>query len=250
VEGFALIKIGCRNSSSNGMQNISIDGNGVAVIDAHGKGSMFYIDTNSGLSITGVTLQNGNVQSSPSGNVGGAIMSYYGNLELVRCILKKNTAQLGGALWLNGGTATFDSCTFDENGGVIVGGAIWAANGIMTVRACTFSFNAAASVAGGAIWVDPQQSVTIRSCAFNGNAGGQGGGGAVVGTKSSSVTIISSTFKGGDSGERIDSVYNDGGATLTFACPENSTGKPVIETTEKEFLVGELPPAKKMVNCT
>jgi hypothetical protein len=248
VEGFTTITIGDNNSSSPYTQNISIDGNGVAVIDAHGKDKIFDISDGSSLSITGVTLQNGKPRVSQG--VGGAITSFNGNLELVGCILKKNAGYLGGALWLSSSKCTIDSCTFEENLGTILGGAIWAANGVMTVVACTFDFNAVATLAGGAIWVDPQQSVTIFSSAFNGNAGGQSGGGAVVVVNTGSVTIISSTFKGGDGDERIDSVLNNGQGTVTFACPPNSTGKPVSESAEKEFLVGELPPAKEIANCT
>ena len=64
------------------------------------------------------------------------------------------------------------------------------------------------------------------------------------------ATITSCTFEGG-AGSNTDSVDNNGGGKITFACPAGSTGTPVVITKPDEELdASQLPPAKQLVHCT
>jgi serine/threonine protein kinase len=67
--------------------HISIDGKGVAVIDAHGLDRMFSVHRGSTLSLTGATLQNGK-----DGLAGGAIW-VEGHLDATSCSFKNNAAE-------------------------------------------------------------------------------------------------------------------------------------------------------------
>ena len=77
------------------------------------------------------------------------------------------TNDIGGAIFVNGGSLTVNRVSFDENGAGS-GGAIGASNGAsLTVTDSSFSENMA--VYGGAIYVDTTGDVSISTSYFAGN---------------------------------------------------------------------------------
>jgi hypothetical protein len=127
--------------------DISIDGKGVATIDAHSNDRMFHVGEGSSLSITGVTLQNGR-RTGVMNNWGGAIYVHSGHLELDGCTFKNNSVPVQG-----GGD----------------GGAVFIAVGSAAITDCTFDGNTASG--GGAVFTIASASATIISSKFMGGAG-------------------------------------------------------------------------------
>ena len=144
---------------------------------------------------------------------GGAVWAGKGStLALTNCAVTGNKANAGGAFWLEGATASFETCTLSGNastatnnsGGLIYaaavggvtsavdllncqvdnnatrgnGGAVFLKSDGTTGRArnCTFSGNSATGGNGGA-WANGNQSASFANCTFVGNAASGSGGG-------------------------------------------------------------------------
>jgi predicted outer membrane repeat protein len=256
-------------ASSRSTQNISIDGNEQAVIDANCEDQIFVVHTGSSLSIARVTMQNGCVEGS-----GGAV-AVLGFANFTSCRFLHNTANpgshgAGGAVALVGGAATITSCTFERNTAPSgFGGAIFSALNEYTLvlkgytlelKGCTFKNNSATGDGwgGGAVAVS-EGSATITSCTFEANTASDSyeGGGAICvqGVESGgwSTTITSCVFKGG-TGSHVDSVSYQGSVpsygTVTFVCPSMSVGTPVALGKGAQLNATQLPPAKEVVHCT
>jgi hypothetical protein len=220
---FTTTETGFTSIAINENVTVSIFSLGNAVIDAHGKSTMFVV-TKGALLITGVTLQHG------------------------------HTTNGGGAISINGGHATLTNCTFNGNTatGYHVGGAIAINGGNATLTNCMFITNTAED--GGAISIFGGGNATLTNCTFNGNtATGTLGGGAIWAQAGAEVLIISSSFKGG-AGSHADSVYNyklsgNPDASMTFACPSTSTGAPYTLPAGQQLEASQLPPATELVHC-
>jgi hypothetical protein len=96
------------------------------------------------------------------------------------CVLRYGFSKYaGGAMYLNGNSATIKNCTFTYNFGGFEGGAISAAGGALDVSDSIFSHNTAESGgAGAAIGISGDASgtsvacvVTVRRCSFFANDG-------------------------------------------------------------------------------
>lgn len=114
---------------------------------------------------------------------GGAIFSFSGGVQILRCRFIGNVSQEGGAI-MSFGSMTIRDCVFNKNsvqsydyGGTSLGG--WGgAVGLVqivstpvnsTVTGCTFTRNFA-SDSGGGFWSAGPVNVTLRSCIFRDNA--------------------------------------------------------------------------------
>jgi predicted outer membrane repeat protein len=186
---FTTPETGFKNITINENVTVSIFSFGIPVIDAHGKGRMFVV-TKGALLIEGVTLQHGSI------SVGGAILINGGSATLANCMFNGNTAtgNGGGAIHINGGNATLTDCTFNGNtatgngGGAIdiVGGAH------ATFTECTFNGNTAGY--GGAIRIN-EGNATLANCMFINNTASYGGGGAIS-IQDGNATLTDCTFNG------------------------------------------------------
>jgi predicted outer membrane repeat protein len=180
AEGFECIEI------QEG-QNVSINGNGHAVVNAHGHDSIFIVNPGGVLSITGVTMQNGrstyivndwnecvetSKRLSRCCGLGGAVcVGKCAFASFTACVFRNNTAYSqsekagsGGALALYG-TCIITLCTFKNNtaynhyfdGGW--GGAVLAGYRT-TIAFCTFAYNGLPTgdyvLEGGAICMTPR----------------------------------------------------------------------------------------------
>ena len=120
-------------------KNIRIDGKG-HTIDAKNLGRIFEIDGGFAVTLTNVTLTNGNA------TVGGAIYNF-GNLDLVYVNFVNNTAKYGGAIMNYAYGLVLDDSTFTNNTAKI-GGAIYNSADCFVVGNSTFANNTATSNGG------------------------------------------------------------------------------------------------------
>jgi hypothetical protein len=138
----------------------------------------------------------------------------------------------GAAILQNGGLVTATNCTFRDNfvAGTLsgCGAAIAVFDGFLSLNNCVFVNNTATQSAiapvGGALYVQHGYSATITACTF---------------TPSASTSM-------GHNG-----IYRDtraAAATITFLCPEGTTGSPVVMSSQV-MSTSELPPTKAVVHC-
>ena len=176
-------------------KNIGIDGKG-HTIDAKNLGRIFKINLGVAVTLTNVTLTNGNA------TVGGAIYNF-DNLDLVHVNFVNNTAKYGGAIMNYGYGLVLDDSTFTNNTAKI-GGAIYNSDDCFVVGNSTFTNNTAKI--GGAIYnygigfVVGNSTFVNNSAADGAGAIMNGGRGFVVGNS----TFTNNTAKIGGA------IYNYG----------------------------------------
>lgn len=214
--------------------NVSVDASslpGGFTLSGGGICRIFSVSGSGGtVTLTGLTLRNGNgVGGSVSGS-GGAIYKSSGTLTLERCILHSHSTNVGGAITNNNGTLTLLRCTLAGNSANAQGGAIFnggtatlvqstlsgntAANeggairnvGTLTLTQCTLSGNSV-SGNGGAIYHTGGFSLSLTHCTLSGNAATNVGGGIV--NSLSSVTLTNSIVAKNTSFNGAD-IYNTG----------------------------------------
>ena len=171
------------------------------------------------LQTNGVLHQNTFVQN---GSGRGGAFTFTGQALLVtQSSFQQNQGPLfGGAVELDGGTATFADCDFFGNQSTSAGsgGALGQATGASTFSRCTFRENSA-SLRGGAIYC-AQGTLELNNCTLALNSLSPGGstvgrGGAIAsegGLQSlSSCTIASNRISGGSASSQGGGVYVVGG---------------------------------------
>ena len=198
-------------------QNITINGPGANVLAISGANAtrIFEIKAGSTVSISGLTLTNGFVNTAtPVFNeaMGGGILNN-GNLYLTACALTTNNVSytgrgLGGGLHnQNGSTAVIRSCTFDFNG--VQGSEAWGAgmssrSSNVTVINSTFSNNVMKPVPplnsgqGGGVFT-LSATVTLVNCTIAFNlpaAGGTTSGGGIARTNGGAVFVQNTLISG------------------------------------------------------
>ena len=192
-------------------KNIRIDGKG-HTIDAKNLGRIFEIDGGFAVTLTNVTLTNGNA------TVGGAIYNF-GNLDLVHVNFVNNTAKYGGAIMNYAYGLVLDDSTFVNNTAKI-GGAIYNSADCFVVGNSTFANNTATSNGGvifnyGIGFVVGNSTFVNNSAADGAGAILNGGRGFVVGN--STFANNTATSKGGaiiNNGKLVvdNSVFEDNAA--------------------------------------
>lgn len=135
--------------------------------------------------IKDLTMTGGyNIYLGNPGSYGGAISNTRGTLELINCILDKNSASFGGAIINRSGNLTLTRCTFSDNYSNSDGGAINNDLSTCIAQDCIFTGNKCGQ-SGGAIYSkhtsDHKGPAGIyTNCLFDGNKKtySSGGGGA------------------------------------------------------------------------
>ena len=161
-------------------KNIRIDGKG-HTIDAKNLGRIFKINNWCDVTLTNVTLTNGNA------TVGGAIYNF-GNLDLVHVNFVNNTAKYGGAIMNYAYGLVLDDSTFTNNTAKI-GGAIYNSEDCFVVGNSTFTNNTAKI--GGAIY-NYGIGFVIGNSTFVNNSAADGAGAIMNGGRG--FVIGNSTF--------------------------------------------------------
>ncbi len=217
-------------------QNITINAAAplhTVTIDGGGKVQLFYVGSGVALSLRGLTLANGNSDTS-----GGAILTY-GTVNITGCtfagngaafnggvmysvgtvnvrnsVFSHNTANVGGAIINNGGTLNVTGSTFAANSArTSSGGAIQNFDGTASVAGSTFSDNVA-SHGGGAL--SNGDTLNVTNSIFSGNSatGNDYAGGAIVNGTDSTLNVTGSTFSGNTAPISGGAIANSGLANL------------------------------------
>jgi hypothetical protein len=189
--------------SGPGADNLAIDGNA--------KSRVFYITSGKTVSVSGLTVTNGNPPGNPPDDSGGGIYNDHATLILDSCAISDNLASGGGGIY---------------NDGAQSGSAI------LILSNCTVSGNSI-DFSGGGIFNDGQQggsaSLTLSNSTLSGNSALFGGGILSIGFAGTAiVTLSESTFSDNSANQGGGGIYNIGknfaGATVNVANTIFETG--------------------------
>jgi CSLREA domain-containing protein/uncharacterized repeat protein (TIGR01451 family) len=197
-------------------------GSGSTIIDANGIDRAFAVQNGAGLTLSGMTLENGHPNSNSSGSQrGGAIWSD-GALTTSGDVMFTNNSSLnggneGGAIYTasdSGSSLSITGATFDHNQGGSYGGSIYLDQpGTAKITQSTFTNNIASDDDGGAIYVD-NGALNIDSSSFSGNDSEYGG--VIYDNGSSTMTLTNSRFTGNTAYDAAV-LYLDSSASTTYA---------------------------------
>ena len=178
-------------------KNIRIDGKG-HTIDAKNLGRIFEIDGGFAVTLTNVTLTNGNA------TVGGAIYNF-GNLDLVYVNFVNNTAKYGGAIMNYAYGLVLDDSTFTNNTAKI-GGAIYNSADCFVVGNSTFVNNTATS--NGGVIFNYGIGFVVGNSTFVNNSAADGAGAIMNGGRG--FVVGNSTFVNNTATSKGGAIYNYG----------------------------------------
>ena len=154
---------------------------------------------NSDVSISGMTLANGNGVGAVSSGFGGAIYAHGGtNLTLNRVIVRNNSATVYGAVYLLGGTHRINNSTINNNRAtncIAVGNV----NGTLNMANATISTNLdsdSGSGAGALCNIGATANIRNSTIAFNRIGSDPGAGIWSNGTLNIGNTIVSNNIAG------------------------------------------------------
>jgi CSLREA domain-containing protein len=170
------------------------------------------------VNISGLTISGGIVD-----NLGGGIYLNGGTLTLTNTVVTGNTSHLqGGGIFQLGGAVTLTNSTVSGNSGWYSGGGIDMNGGVLTLINSNVSSNFGGLIGGG---IDNQLgTVTLTTSTVSNNvttpAGGQGGG---IVSSGGTLNLTSSTVSGNNSGAG-GGIYNGSTATLTNSTVSGNQG--------------------------
>ena len=113
------------------------------------------------------------IVNSATNSFGGAIIAYKSEsimptVTLVNCTLTNNTAEYGGAIYVNGGILNIRKSKFDSNYAYNYGGAIAALySSVVTIEDTNFTNHFSVNDAGGAIYLLNSQLTSSNSHIYN-----------------------------------------------------------------------------------
>jgi hypothetical protein len=204
--------------SGPGADNLAIDGNA--------KSRVFYVSSGRTVTISDITITNGNPPGSPPDDYGGGIYNDHATLTLNNCTISGNLASVGGGIFNDGfqGNAmlTLNNCavtgnSIDFSGGGIFNDGQQGGSGTLEITNSTLSGNSA--LFGGGIannGFGGNGVVTLKESTLSGNSANQGGGGIYNVGKNfggGTVSIANTIFKTGAAGQNI---INDSGSVTSF----------------------------------
>ncbi len=181
------------------LTRLTIEGDGTSntIIDGSGRGPVITVMSLSLVTISAVTIENGNegsslpsgggitnhgtlnlVKSSVSKNIGGGIFNN-GTLVMTDSNVKHNSTLLNGGGVVNFGTMTVTGSTIAGNIAVGDGGGILHAYGTMTVRQSTIAHNRA-GYQGGGVYTQSDKPVMFLNSTVASNSSAVDGGGIFV----------------------------------------------------------------------
>ena len=166
------------------------------------------------VTISGMTISNGNTVGTPSSR-GGGIFNDGGTLTITDSTISGNTAQDAGAI-RNDGTLEVSDSTLSGNTSNSAAGAIQNV-GALEVSNSTFSGNSADGGNGGGIFnqctlediicIEGTGTATVTDSTFSGNSAGDRGG-AISNSSSGTLEVSDSTFSGNSAGREGGAISN------------------------------------------
>jgi hypothetical protein len=207
-----------------GPSNLAVDGNAASRV--------FHTGLNTTVSISGLTITNGNATGTYPANTGGGIYSENATLIMSNCTLSHNRTDVyGGGIYslsTSNGSASVEvvNCTLSSNGPVFAGGGICNradTNGRASVKVVnSLLTDNLGSGGGGGIFNDAEGGgrtcVQIVNSTVSGNVGGSAGN--AVDSQAGSggtatVEIVNSTFSG-NRGADSDIIIGGFGGSATL----------------------------------
>ena len=200
----------------DGGKKLTIHGNGAIIQRSNVAGTLkfriFYIQSGANVTISNLTIANGNI-TALGGSFGGGIYSDGESgsvtLTIANCTFSGNLADYGGALYNDGEsgissiTATLNvtNSTFTLNSSVNNGGALFndgfSGSAKLSISNCTFTQNSSRD--GGAVQHDAFMGIvtgSVINSTFTRNSASRNGGAIYIDGESGSATlnVSSSTF--------------------------------------------------------
>jgi hypothetical protein len=204
-------------------KSVTISGPGAANLAVNGNaaGRVFYVSSGKTVTISGITITNGNETSIDGDGIGGGIYNA-GTLTVTNSTISNNSASVtdnfnfdsfGGGIY-NAGTLTVTNSTISGNslsdGDFTLGGGIYN-NGTLTVTNSTLSDNSAIfDGLGGGIY--NTGTLTVTNSTISGNSASYGLGGGIY-NDNATLNIGDTILKTGASGANI---YNDSGPVTSL----------------------------------
>ncbi|HTW89011.1 MAG TPA: hypothetical protein VMD75_13495, partial [Candidatus Binataceae bacterium] len=188
-------------------------GVGSTIIDGGNDGHVFYVGPKTTLTLSGLTIQDGNTGEN---GVGGGLYSLSAAITIENCLITGNNADIGGGLYLNGGSLNLVGSTVSNNTAYTpysnitlvesyeLGGGMYFRGNKLTITNSTFTGNTA-NTGGGMMLVSG--TTTIHGSTISDNSANPivppGGGGVFIGAEGggifvgkSSLTMLNSTISG------------------------------------------------------
>ena len=210
------ITLGSGLTLSNAMVPTTITGPGASSLTVSGGGlssnfSVFTVNSGVTMSITGLTIANGWINS----NSGGGVFNS-GNLSLTNVTLSGNwTDGYGGGVF-NDGTATLTNDTLSGNSAAGESGGGVFNDGTATLTNDTLSGNSAPGGFGGGVYNFGDGTATLTNDTLSGNSAWWGGGVYNYNNVGmATVTLTNDTFSGNSADYGGGVCISTGTATLT-----------------------------------
>lgn len=228
-------------------KNLRISGPGAESLAISGNlaSRVFHITGAAAVSISGVTIRDGNASAipiSPDAGGGGIFIESGTTLTLAYSTLSGNSVLggSGGGIFNSGGTLTVTNSTLSSNSASYYGGGIFNSGGTLTLTYSTLSGNSSGSgggiandfgtltltnstlsgnstVYGGGIW-NQRSMLTVTNSTLSGNSSNSGGG--IWNNYSSTLTVRNSTLSGNSATAFGGGILNASGSTVKLT---NST---------------------------
>lgn len=195
--------------------NITINGPGANLLTVRRSNAagitafrIFRINPNQKVTISGLTVANGNAHGDPV-DAGGAIYNFRAYLTVDGCTFSGNVADMGGALCIDAGNRA--PAFLDLSNSTLTGNTARLGAGV-------FSGHISAPINSSPVAIS-----SIGNCTFSGNSASESGGGIKNGSFPDKVTVVNSTFTGNtaprgncieSSGAQLtlgNSIFNSGG---------------------------------------
>ena len=152
------------------------------VIEGTGNGPVFLFDSgeSSAAKVTGFTITGGNCENG--GAISVAPMTTQTSPTITYNVFEGNTAEFGGAIYLQESTSEITNNEFEDNTASSYGGAIYVSSANVLIADNYFKNNDAESF-GGALRIE-LASPSVRDNVFESNTAYWGGGAVSVGSDS------------------------------------------------------------------
>ena len=175
---------------------------------------LFKTDAQSGVVLTGLTIQNS------KHTAGGGVYKVHATNNIKYCTFKNNsTTADGGAILVYNSNATIEGCLFEgnkaANGGAIrIGGET--TNLTATIKDCDFKNNEATNASNGGGAISKVQAIALNAtgCTFDGNKAINGGALLINTTKD--AIVANSTFANNVATTNGGALYLVGSDTITI----------------------------------
>ncbi|MEZ5428755.1 MAG: carboxypeptidase-like regulatory domain-containing protein [Pyrinomonadaceae bacterium] len=224
------ITLGSGELSITGILTINGTGANLLTVSGGNASRVFFVSAGASVTVTDLTVSNGNGVGSSFSGFGGGIFNNGGSLMLTNVAVSNNQTTgggtNGGGIYNNGAgaTLTISGSTINNNTGVSGAGGILNLNGTMNITNTTVAGNTATSGSGGGI--ANVGTATLTSCTVAGNMAPDIDGGGVVnfGTFNSGNSIYADNtamsnpdFSGTLTSNNYNLVEDTSGTTISFA---------------------------------